>query len=168
MKEVYIINESPFELPSYATVDSAGVDLKAFLDKPLELKPLERKIIRTGIKLALPEGFEAQVRPRSGLAAKHGISILNSPGTIDSDYRGEIGVILVNLSNKKFTVNSEMMNLVGCSKENFYKLMVYMNYKKDKEVDTYVFIGEKKKKEKIIRFDKKENPFNKLLSLNIK
>ena len=106
MKEVYIINESPFELPSYATVDSAGVDLKAFLDKPLELKPLERKIIRTGIKLALPEGFEAQVRPRSGLAAKHGISILNSPGTIDSDYRGEIGVILVNLSNQTFTVNS--------------------------------------------------------------
>ena len=105
MKEVYIINESPFELPSYATIDSAGVDLKAFLDKPMELKPLERKIIGTGIKLALPEGFEAQVRPRSGLAAKHGISILNSPGTIDSDYRGEIGVILVNLSNQAFTVN---------------------------------------------------------------
>ena len=105
MKEVYIINESPFELPSYATIDSAGVDLKAFLDKPMELKPLERKIIGTGIKLALPEGFEAQVRPRSGLAAKHGISILNSPGTIDSDYRGEIGVILVNLSNQTFTVN---------------------------------------------------------------
>lgn len=105
MTEVYIINESPFELPSYATVDSAGVDLKAFLEKPLKLKPLERKIIRTGIKLALPEGFEAQVRPRSGLAAKHGISILNSPGTIDSDYRGEIGVILVNLSNQIFTVN---------------------------------------------------------------
>jgi len=105
MTEVYIINESPFELPSYATIDSAGVDLKAFLDKPMELKPLERKIIGTGIKLALPEGFEAQVRPRSGLAAKHGISILNSPGTIDSDYRGEIGVILVNLSNQKFTVN---------------------------------------------------------------
>ena len=105
MTEVYIINESPFELPSYATIDSAGVDLKAFLDKPMELKPLERKIIGTGIKLALPDGFEAQVRPRSGLAAKHGISILNSPGTIDSDYRGEIGVILVNLSNQKFTVN---------------------------------------------------------------
>ena len=105
MTEVYIINESPFELPSYATVDSAGVDLKAFLEKPLKLKPLERKIIRTGIKLALPEGFEAQVRPRSGLAAKHGISILNTPGTIDSDYRGEIGVILVNLSNQIFTVN---------------------------------------------------------------
>ena len=105
MTEVYIINDSPFELPSYATIDSAGVDLKAFLDKPMELKPLERKIIGTGIKLALPEGFEAQVRPRSGLAAKHGISILNSPGTIDSDYRGEIGVILVNLSNQTFTVN---------------------------------------------------------------
>ena len=105
MTEVYIINESPFELPSFATIDSAGVDLKAFLDKPMELKPLERKIIGTGIKLALPDGFEAQVRPRSGLAAKHGISILNSPGTIDSDYRGEIGVILVNLSNQKFTVN---------------------------------------------------------------
>ncbi len=105
MTEVYIINESPFELPSYATIDSAGVDLKAFLDKPMELKPLERKIIGTGIKLALPEGFEAQVRPRSGLAAKHGISILNSPGTIDSDYRGEIGVILVNLSNQTFTIN---------------------------------------------------------------
>ena len=105
MTEVYIINESPFELPSYATIDSAGVDLKAFLDKPMELKPLERKIIRTGIKLALPDGFEAQVRPRSGLAAKHGISILNSPGTIDSDYRGEIGIILVNLSNQKFTIN---------------------------------------------------------------
>ena len=105
MTEVYIINESPFELPSYATIDSAGVDLRAFLDKPMELKPLERKIIGTGIKLALPDGFEAQVRPRSGLAAKHGISILNSPGTIDSDYRGEIGVILVNLSNQKFTVN---------------------------------------------------------------
>ena len=105
MTEVYIINESPFELPSYATINSAGVDLKAFLDKPMELKPLERKIIGTGIKLALPDGFEAQVRPRSGLAAKHGISILNSPGTIDSDYRGEIGVILVNLSNQKFTVN---------------------------------------------------------------
>ena len=105
MTEVYIINESPFELPSYATINSAGVDLKAFLDKPMELKPLERKIIGTGIKLALPDGFEAQVRPRSGLAAKHGISILNSPGTIDSDYRGEIGVILVNLSNQKFTIN---------------------------------------------------------------
>ena len=105
MTEVYIINESPFELPAYATISSAGVDLKAFLDHPTDLKPLERKIIATGIKLALPEGYEAQIRPRSGLAVKHGISILNSPGTIDSDYRGEIGVILVNLSNQVFTVN---------------------------------------------------------------
>ena len=105
MTEVYIINESPFELPAYATVSSAGVDLKAFLDNSIDLKPLERKIIATGIKLALPEGYEAQIRPRSGLAAKHGISILNSPGTIDSDYRGEIGVILINLSNKVFTIN---------------------------------------------------------------
>ncbi len=105
MTEVYIINESPFELPAYATISSAGVDLKAFLDNPIDLKPLERKIIATGIKLALPEGYEAQIRPRSGLAAKHGISILNSPGTIDSDYRGEIGVILVNLSNQVFTIN---------------------------------------------------------------
>ena len=98
--------DSKVEIPEYKTSGSSGVDLKAFLDKPLELKPLERKIIGTGIKLALPEGFEAQVRPRSGLAAKHGISILNSPGTIDPDYRGEIGVILVNLSNQTFTVNS--------------------------------------------------------------
>ena len=105
MTEVYIINESPFELPAYATISSAGVDLKAFLDNSIDLKPLERKIIATGIKLALPEGYEAQIRPRSGLAAKHGISILNSPGTIDSDYRGEIGVILVNLSNQVFTIN---------------------------------------------------------------
>ena len=105
MTEVYIINESPFELPAYATISSAGVDLKAFSDHPIDLKPLERKIIATGIKLALPEGYEAQIRPRSGLAAKHGISILNSPGTIDSDYRGEIGVILVNLSNQVFTIN---------------------------------------------------------------
>ncbi len=105
MTEVYIINESPFELPAYATISSAGVDLKAFLDHPIDLNPLERKIIPTGIKLALPEGYEAQIRPRSGLAAKHGISILNSPGTIDSDYRGEIGVILVNLSNQVFTIN---------------------------------------------------------------
>ena len=105
MTEVYIINESPFELPAYATISSAGVDLKAFLDHPTDLKPLERKIIATGIKLALPEGYEAQIRPRSGLAVKHGISILNSPGTIDSDYRGEIGVILVNLSNQVFTIN---------------------------------------------------------------
>ena len=104
MTEVYIINESPFELPAYATVSSSGVDLKAFLDHPIDLKPLERKIIATGIKLALPEGYEAQIRPRSGLAYKKGITVLNSPGTIDADYRGEIGVILINLSQDDFVV----------------------------------------------------------------
>ena len=104
MIEVSVINESPYELPEYQTLASAGVDLKAVLDEDLELKPLERKIIRTGLKIALPYGYEAQVRPRSGLAAKHGISILNAPGTIDADYRGEIGIILVNLSNQDFIV----------------------------------------------------------------
>ena len=87
MIEVSVINESPYELPEYQTLASAGVDLKAVLDEALKLKPLERKIIRTGLKIALPDGYEAQVRPRSGLAAKHGISILNAPGTIDADYR---------------------------------------------------------------------------------
>ena len=104
MIEISVINESPFELPEYQTLASAGVDLKAVLDEAIELKPLERKIIRTGLKIALPDGYEAQVRPRSGLAAKHGISILNSPGTIDADYRGELKVILINLSNKTFVV----------------------------------------------------------------
>ena len=105
MIEVSVINESPYELPEYQTLASAGVDLKAVLDEALELKPLERKIIRTGLKIALPDGYEAQVRPRSGLAAKKGITVLNSPGTVDADYRGEIGVILVNLSNEDFIVN---------------------------------------------------------------
>ena len=104
MLSVPIINESPFDLPAYATISSAGLDLKAVLDAPVSLAPLERKIIGTGLKLALPEGYEAQVRPRSGLAAKHGITVLNAPGTIDADYRGEIRVILVNLSNDSFTI----------------------------------------------------------------
>ena len=105
MIEVSIQNESPYDLPAYATEYAAGVDLKAVLASPIVLKPLERKIIGTGLKVALPLGYEAQVRPRSGLAAKHGISVLNSPGTIDSDYRGEIGVILINLSNEEFNIN---------------------------------------------------------------
>lgn len=104
MLELPVINDSPYELPSYATELSAGLDLKAVLDSPVTLAPLERKIIGTGIKIALPAGYEAQVRPRSGLAAKHGLTVLNAPGTIDADYRGEIGVILVNLSNHPFTV----------------------------------------------------------------
>ncbi|MDA7693890.1 dUTP diphosphatase [Flavobacteriaceae bacterium] len=102
--EVSVQNESPYDLPAYATSASAGVDLRAVLEAPLALKPLERKIIGTGLKIALPEGYEAQVRPRSGLAAKHGISVLNAPGTIDADYRGEVGVILVNLSNDAFII----------------------------------------------------------------
>lgn len=105
MITVPIINESPYDLPSFATVNSAGADLRAHLENPVTLGPLERTIVGTGLKIALPEGFEAQVRPRSGLAAKHGLTVLNSPGTIDADYRGEIGVILINLSNEKFTVN---------------------------------------------------------------
>lgn len=104
MLQLPVINDSPYELPSYATELSAGLDLKAVLDAPVTLAPLERKIIGTGIKIALPAGYEAQVRPRSGLAAKHGLTVLNAPGTIDADYRGEIGVILVNLSNHPFTV----------------------------------------------------------------
>ena len=105
MITVPIINESPYDLPSFATINSAGVDLRAHLENPATLGPLERTIVGTGLKIALPEGFEAQVRPRSGLAAKYGLTVLNSPGTIDADYRGEIGVILVNLSNEIFTVN---------------------------------------------------------------
>ena len=104
MLQLPVINEGPFELPAYATQSSAGLDLKAVLAEAVTLGPLERKIVGTGLKIALPEGYEAQVRPRSGLAAKHGITVLNAPGTIDADYRGEIGVILVNLSNQPFTI----------------------------------------------------------------
>ena len=92
-------------IPGYATAFSAGVDLHAVLDEPVTIKPLERKLIKTGLAIALPKGFEAQVRPRSGIALKKGITVLNTPGTIDSDYRGEIGVILVNLSSEDFVVN---------------------------------------------------------------
>ena len=104
MVKVPIRNESPFDLPSYATSGAAGLDLQANLTEGVTLAPLERKIIGTGLKMALPEGYEAQVRPRSGLAAKHGISVLNAPGTIDADYRGEVGVILVNLSQTPFRI----------------------------------------------------------------
>ena len=104
MTSVPIINDSPYDLPQYATPQSAGVDLRAHIDTPVTLGPLERKIIPTGLKIALPDGMEAQVRPRSGLAAKHGVTVLNAPGTIDADYRGDIGVILVNLSNDSYTL----------------------------------------------------------------
>ena len=104
--KVKIVNHSPFDLPSYATPFSAGMDLRANLEQPVTLAPLERAMIPTGLHIELPAGYEAQVRPRSGLAAKHGISIVNAPGTIDADYRGEIKVILVNLSNDSFTIEA--------------------------------------------------------------
>ena len=102
--KVKIVNRSPYPLPAYATALSAGMDLRADLQEPLVLGTLERAMVPTGLYIELPAGFEAQIRPRSGLAAKHGISIVNAPGTIDADYRGEIRVILVNLSNEPFTI----------------------------------------------------------------
>ena len=102
--KIQIVNRSRHPLPRYATPLSAGVDLCANLDAPVTLAPLERRLVPTGLYIALPAGYEAQVRPRSGLALKHGITLLNSPGTIDADYRGELGVILANLSDQPFTV----------------------------------------------------------------
>lgn len=104
--QIQIINKSKHELPSYETIASAGMDLRANLEESVTLKPLERTIVKTGLFIALPIGTEAQVRPRSGLAAKKGITVLNAPGTIDADYRGEIGVILINLSNENFVINN--------------------------------------------------------------
>lgn len=101
---IKIVNRSGHPLPQYATPQSAGLDLRAFLQEPVVLKPLERRLIPTGLYIALPEGCEAQVRPRSGLALRNGITCLNTPGTIDADYRGEIGVILINLSAEPFTI----------------------------------------------------------------
>ena len=105
MIEVKVINKGHQPLPQYATAQSAGMDLRANLEEPVVLRPMERRLIPTGLYLALPEGYEAQVRPRSGLALKKGITVLNSPGTIDADYRGEVGVLLINLSQEDFTVN---------------------------------------------------------------
>lgn len=102
--KVKIVNHSPYPLPAYATALSAGLDLKADLPEAITLKPLQRAMVPTGLYIALPPGYEAQVRPRSGLAAKHGITVLNSPGTIDADYRGEVRVILVNLSEEPFEI----------------------------------------------------------------
>ncbi|HHT30536.1 MULTISPECIES: dUTP diphosphatase [Petrimonas] len=103
--QVKIVNKSKHPLPEYATALSAGMDLRADIDGPVTLKPLQRALIPTGIHIQLPEGYEAQIRPRSGLAVKHGISIVNSPGTIDADYRGEIRVVLVNLSDEDFVIS---------------------------------------------------------------
>ena len=103
--KVKVVNKGRQPLPQYATPQSAGMDLRANLDEPVTLQPMERRLIPTGLYIALPPGYEAQVRPRSGLALKHGISVLNAPGTIDADYRGEVGVLLVNLSAEPFVVN---------------------------------------------------------------
>ena len=103
--KVQVVNKGHQPLPAYATVQSAGMDLRANIDEPIVLKPLERRLIPTGLHIALPAGYEAQVRPRSGLALKKGITVLNPPGTIDADYRGEVGVLLINLSQEDFVVN---------------------------------------------------------------
>jgi len=105
MIKIQVVNRGHQQLPAYATPQSAGMDLRANLEEPVTLHPMERRLIPTGLHIALPEGFEAQVRPRSGLALKHGLTVLNSPGTIDADYRGEIGVVLINLSQDDFVVN---------------------------------------------------------------
>ena len=102
--KIKVVNKSKHPLPHYATTQSAGMDLRANLDEPITLKPLDRTLVKTGIFMELPAGYEAQVRPRSGLAFKKGITVLNTPGTIDADYRGEVGVILVNISNEDFVV----------------------------------------------------------------
>lgn len=104
--QVKIINKSNNQLPAYETSSSAGMDLRAFIDSDIILKPMERKLVPTGLYIELPDGFEAQIRPRSGLAIKNGITVLNSPGTIDADYRGEIKVILINLGTEDFTIKS--------------------------------------------------------------
>jgi dUTP pyrophosphatase len=106
MINIKIVNTSPHILPKYETLDSAGMDLRAFIPSSISLKPLERMLIPTGLFIELPSGFEAQVRPRSGLAIKHGITVLNTPGTIDADYRGEVKVVLINLSQEDFETNN--------------------------------------------------------------
>ncbi|MBK6265173.1 dUTP diphosphatase [Marivirga sp. S37H4] len=104
--EVRVINKSKHELPAYQTISAAGLDLRANLEEPVVLRPMERKLLPTALFMELPVGFEAQIRPRSGLAYKHGITVLNSPGTIDSDYRGEIKILLINLSEEAFTIEN--------------------------------------------------------------
>ena len=105
MIKINVVNKGHQQLPAYATPQSAGMDLRANIEEPVVLHPMERKLIGTGLYIALPEGYEAQIRPRSGLALKHGITVLNSPGTVDADYRGEVMVLLINLSDKDFVVN---------------------------------------------------------------
>ncbi len=105
MIQVKVVNKGHQPLPAYATSQSAGMDLRANIDEPITLRPMERRLIPTGLHIALPAGYEAQVRPRSGLALKHGLTVLNAPGTVDADYRGEVGVLLINLGDKDFVIN---------------------------------------------------------------
>lgn len=105
MVKIKVINKGNQPLPAYATCQSAGMDLRANIKEPITLHPMERRLVQTGLHIALPEGYEAQIRPRSGLALKHGITVLNSPGTVDADYRGEVMVLLVNLSEQDFMIN---------------------------------------------------------------
>ena len=123
MVEIKIVNRGRQPLPQYATAGSAGMDLRADIDEPIVLRPLERRLIPTGLFIALPEGYEAQVRPRSGLALKHGLTVLNAPGTIDADYRGEVGVVLVNLSQEDFTIRAgeriAQMVIARCEQAQF-------------------------------------------------
>ena len=105
MIQIKVVNRGHQQLPAYATPQSAGMDLRANIESPITLHPMERRLIPTGLHIALPEGYEPQIRPRSGLALKHGLTVLNSPGTIDADYRGEIGVLLINLSQDDFVIN---------------------------------------------------------------
>ena len=129
---VKIINKSHHPLPEYATLSSAGMDLRAFNDAPIELSPLERKLIPTGLYIELPIGYEAQIRPRSGLAFKNGITVLNSPGTIDADYRGEIKVLLVNLSNQ-LLINQKFQVL--CLDLIFLKMEPVMKIMKHRQIN---------------------------------
>lgn len=105
MITVKVVNKGHQPLPAYATSQSAGMDLRANIDEPITLRPMERRLIPTGLHIALPAGYEAQIRPRSGLALKHGLTVLNTPGTVDADYRGEVGVLLINLGDKEFVIN---------------------------------------------------------------
>jgi dUTP pyrophosphatase len=128
MIQIKVVNKSTNSLPEYATSQSAGMDLRANLAEPITLKSLERKLIPTGLYISLPAGYEAQVRPRSGLALKKGVTVLNTPGTIDADYRGEIGIILVNLSNEDFVIeNGEriaQMVIAKCEQASFVQVDV--------------------------------------------
>jgi dUTP pyrophosphatase len=126
--KIQVVNKSKHALPAYATELSAGMDLHANLDEPIELKPLERVLVPTGIYMALPPNYEAQVRPRSGLALKHGITVLNSPGTIDADYRGELKIILINLSQEEFIINDgeriAQLVIASCEQASFEEVEV--------------------------------------------